>query len=177
MFLAVRVPLRLAALTTLLAAASPAPFADAANHPPSSAQIRSAVQRAKRSGALWATVNICNTRRYPDRIGIRGQMPSLGFAAALSMDIQVDYLPSGDERFTPVPGASRMIGLQSTSGLRQEGANWSFTSHTGTLSGTITFEWALDGKVLGQVTRATTAGHPDAEFASPPHFSAAHCTI
>jgi len=177
MFLAVRVHLCIAALATVLAAASPATFAQATNQPPTSAQIRLAVERAGRSGALWATVNICNTRRYPDRLGIRGQMPSLGFAASLSMDIQVDYLPSAGNRFKPIPGARQRIELRSTSGLRQEGANWSFPSHTGILSGTITFEWSLAGRVLAHVTRPTTTGHPDADFGSPPHFSAAQCTI
>jgi hypothetical protein len=178
MFLAVPVPLRIAALATLLAAASLAPSAEATDRPPTSAQVRLAVQRAERSGALWATVNICNTRRDPDRIGIRGQMPSLGFPASLSMDIQVDYLSQANHRFKLVPGASRAIGFRATTGLHQEGANWRFTPNTGTLSATITFTWSsLAGKVLARATHAATAGHPDADFGDPPHFSAAQCTI
>jgi hypothetical protein len=177
MFLAVRTLVRIAVLATFLVVVSTAPFANAASRPPSSGQIRSAIRRAERSGALWATVNICSTRRYPGRLGIRGQMPSLGFAASMSMSIQVQYLNQANHRFRPVPGASRTIGFIATTGLHQEGANWRFTPHTGTLGATITFTWSLARKVLARATRPVTAGHPDADFGDPPHFSAAQCTI
>jgi hypothetical protein len=177
MFLAVRIPVRIAALAILLMTTSTAPVADAASRPPTSGQIRLAIRRAERSSALWATVNICNTRSYPGRLGIRGQMPSLGFTASMSMDIQVEYLNQASRRFRPVPGANRAIGFSATTGLRQEGASWRFKPHTGTLSATITFTWALAGQVLARSTRAVAAGHPDADFGDPPHFSATHCTI
>jgi hypothetical protein len=177
MFLAVRILVRIAALATLLIAASTAPYAVAASRPPTSGQIRLAVQRAERSGALWATVNICNTRHYPGRLGIRGQMPSLGFPASMSMDIQVEYLNQSSHRFKPVPGASRTIAFTATTGLHQEGANWRFKPHTGTLSAAITFTWSLTKKLLARPTHAVTAGHPDADFGDPPHFSVAQCKI
>jgi hypothetical protein len=177
MFLAVRTLVRIAALATCLVVVSTAPPADAAGRPPTPGQIRLAIRRAERPGALWATVNICNTRRYPGRLGIRGQMPSLGFAASMSMSIQVDYLNQANHRFRPVPGASRAIGFRATTGLHQEGANWRFRPHTGTLSATITFTWSLAGTVLARATRAVTSGHPDADFGDPSHFSAAQCKI
>ena len=120
MFLAVRTLVRIAALATFLVVVSTAPLADAAGRPPTSGQIRLAIRRAEQPGALWATVNICNSHRYPGRLGIRGQMPSLGFAASMSMNIQVDYLNQANHRFRPVPGASRAIGFRATTGLHQE---------------------------------------------------------
>jgi hypothetical protein len=184
MFLAVRILVRIAALATLLVVistalvvVSTAPPASAASRPPTSGQIRLAIRHAERPGVLWATVNICNTRRYPGRLGIRGQMPSLGFPASMSMNIQVDYLSQANRRFKPIPGASRAIRFTATTGLHQEGANWRFTPHTGTLSATITFTWSLGRKVLARTARAVTAGHPDADFGDPPHFSAAQCKI
>jgi hypothetical protein len=177
MFLAVRILVRMAAFTTLLMAAATVPVATAASRPPTAGEIRLAIRHAEQSSALWATVNICNTRRYPGRLGIRGQMPSLGFAASLSMDIQVEYLNAANRRFRPVPGANRAIGFTATTGLNQEGANWRFTPHTGTLSATITFTWTLARKVLARATRAATAGHPDADFGDPAHFSAAQCKM
>jgi hypothetical protein len=180
MFLAVRIPVRMAALATLLVVASTfstAPPAGAASRPPTSGQIRLAIRHAERPGVLWATVNSCNTRRYPGRLGIRGQMPSLGFSASMSMNIQVEYLSQANHRFRPVPGASRAIGFTATTGLHQQGANWRFSAHTGTLSATITFTWALGRKVLARTTRTVTSGHPDADFGDPPHFSAAQCKI
>ena len=44
----------------------------AAATPPSAAQIGRAVRNAERSRALWATVNICDTAKYPHVIGVRG---------------------------------------------------------------------------------------------------------
>src|SRR6516165_1209759 len=59
--------------------------------PPTAAQMRAAVQRAERSKYLWATVNICNTKRHPHAIGVRGQMPALGFPALLQMTVHLKY--------------------------------------------------------------------------------------
>src|SRR6516225_9959914 len=52
---------------------------------PTRAQIRAAIHRALHSRVLWATVNICDTMHHQNVIGIRGQMPSLSFAAGLRM--------------------------------------------------------------------------------------------
>ena len=52
-----------------------------------------------------------------------------------------------------------------------------FNAHTGLLNATITFSWTRDGKVVGQTRRRTTAGHPNADYGSPPRYSAAQCTI
>ena len=73
-------------VASLLATAVPAA---ASKRPtgPTHSQISAAVARVKRSRNLWATVNICNTKRHPDVVGIRGQMPALGFSSALSMQV------------------------------------------------------------------------------------------
>src|SRR4051794_20802784 len=54
-----RMTLRLSALALAALALTPA-----------AAPARTADQRA-----LWATVNVCDTLRYPNQIGIRGSMP------------------------------------------------------------------------------------------------------
>ena len=173
-----RTPLRIVALAILLSVAIPATFAGARTRPPNAGQIRAAVRRAQHSRALWATINICNTRRFPNLLGIRGEMPSLGFAAMVSMNIQVDFKASSSRRFQPIAGAARLVGLgRATTGLHQGGASFQFKPHAGTLSGTITFEWKLGRKLLGRATRHTTVGHPQADFGDPGHFSAAQCVI
>ena len=143
-------------------------------------QIATAIARAERSSSLWATVNICSSRRDPDSLGIRGQMPTLGFRASLSMVIQVDYWSISKKRFVPIQSATATttlaLGEQST-GLQQDGAIFPFKAHTGLLNATITFTWRRAGKLLGETKRRTTAGHPDADYGSPPHFTAAQCTI
>lgn len=145
---------------------------------PTNAQIQAAVVRAKQSDTLWATVNICDTRRYPDTLGVRGQMPSLGFSSSMSIDIQVSYYSTTKHRFVPVPHEMLKISLgQHATGLEQGGWNFPFAAHAGLLNATLTFVWTRGGRALGQTQRQTTAGHPGADFGSPPHFSAKQCRM
>jgi hypothetical protein len=172
--------MRAALATTVLAAAVLVTLAAAAAAAVGPRRIAAAVSKAERSPSLWATVNICSSRRDPDSLGIRGQMPTLGFPASLSMVIQVDYWSTATKRFVPIHSAAATttlsLGEQST-GLQQDGAIFPFKAHTGLLNATITFTWRRAGKLLGETERRTTAGHPDADYGSPPHFSAAQCTI
>lgn len=176
--------MRAGAMVTLLAGAlvvaPPFALASASRHGPNATRIAAAVRRAERSPNLWATVNICNSSGHRNTIGIRGQMPALGFAATLTMAFQLDYWSSSAARFLPIqsPKARRtkQFGVV-VSRLEQAGAQFSFGPHAGRLSGTVTFTWARGGRVIGQTTRATTAGHPSAAYGSPPHYSAAQCTL
>jgi hypothetical protein len=168
--------------TVMLAATSviagPTSTATAVIKHPSAAQIRKAVRSAEHSKALWATVNICDTKKFPDTLGVRGQMPALGFSSSLSIDIQVDFFDKTQKRFLPVPSAKMKIPLgRVASGLQQGGATFTFQPHTGLLSATVEFRWMRAGKVLAHTTRRTTGGHLSADFGSPPHFSAPQCTI
>jgi hypothetical protein len=175
---------RVALATTVLVlavAATPAPTsAKSVSRGPSRAQIHQAVRAAERSSSLWATINICNSRRYPNTLGVRGQMPTLGFSASLSMLIQVDYYSPQIKRFVAIKSSNAISKLSlgsASSGLQQDGAVFPFAAHTGLLNATIVFTWKRGGKVLGQTKRRTSAGHRDADYGSPPHFSAAHCQI
>lgn len=172
----------IAGLTAAALAAAPA-AAQAANPPPgpTAAQIKAALAAARRSTQLWATVNICNTKHYPGVIGIRAQMPALGFASRLSMTIQVDYWDAAAKRFlaVPDPGARSTVRFGVvTNGWEQGGRSLDFgRGHKLALRGTVTFAWTRAGKVLGRVTRTTAAGHKDADLGDPVHYSAASCTI
>jgi hypothetical protein len=144
------------------------------------AQIAQAIRAAERSHSLWATINICSSRRHPDELGVRGQMPTLGFSASLSMVIQVDYWSTAAGSFVPIksPAATTTLKLGPQSkGLQQDGAVFPFKPQTGLLNATITFSWTQAGKVIGQTKRRTTAGHPTADYGSPPRYSAAQCLI
>jgi hypothetical protein len=176
--------MRLALVTTVLAgaaiAAAPPALASSGGQTPSHAEITTAVRQAERSPSLWATINICNSRRYRDILGVRGQLPALGFPSELSMDIQVNYWSTADKRFVAINSSkavSRVSLGSASTGAQQGGGVFSFPPHSGLLNATIKFAWTLDGKVIGQTQRATSAGHPGADFGSPPHFSAASCKI
>jgi hypothetical protein len=174
------------ALTVLASAALLGPAAAAAATSttpaptPSPARIAKAVARAEASSGLWATINICNSRRDPDSLGVRGQMPALGFAATLAMTFQVDYFDTLTQAFVPITGSTAVnhVSLGTVSaGLSQGGAVFPFNPGAGELDATVTFTWTVAGKVVGTVTRTTSGGHPTAKFASPPHYSEASCTI
>ncbi|HEY3725926.1 MAG TPA: hypothetical protein VGL51_02055 [Solirubrobacteraceae bacterium] len=174
--------MRGALATTVLAlgvvAVVPVVPAQAARHNPTRAQIARAVNRAKRSASLWATVNICDTKRHPNTLGIRAQMPALGFPSWLSFQIQLNYYSASKHRFVPISKGSMLIRLgRSSHGLQQAGASFSFTPHTGLLNANVNFIWRRSGRLLGQTRRRTTAGHPNADFGNPPHFSAKQCRI
>lgn len=143
-------------------------------------QIARAVREAEQSGSLWATVNICSSPRYRNDIGVRGQMPSLGFSSSLFMVIQVNYWSQKQRRFLPIQSnlATTRLSLGSSqNGLEQDGAVFPFRAHTGLLNATFTFIWTRGGTLIGQTVRTTTAGHADADHGSPPHYSAAQCRI
>jgi hypothetical protein len=163
------------------AAGAPAPSAAVtrATVNPSPARIRAAVTKAERSHSLWATVNICNSRSDRNALGIRGQMPALGFPAWLSMEVKLFYYVRSQKRFAPVPTrGTKLVRLgRTSSGLQQSGALFQFSPHQPTLKATVTFIWRRSGQLLGRTTRSTTGGHRNADFASPPHYSAATCTI
>jgi hypothetical protein len=147
---------------------------------PTPAQIASAVRRAKRSRNLWATVNICDTTAHPNALGIRGQMPALGFPTRMSMLVQVDYYVMADGRFEPDTSVPRVrVPLSKTAqanGLWQGGVEFSFTPPA-VLSGTVTFQWKLGRKVIGHVTKLTAHGRKGVKHSDPPGYSTATCTI
>jgi hypothetical protein len=174
----VRAITRAVAAATLLVLLTAIQAVPALARTPSTAQIRNAVRRAEQSRNLWATVNICNSKRYPDYIGIRGQMPALGFAAWLSMDVRLYYYSSTKKTFLPVTDGSQLVRLgRLSSGLQQSGARFQFGPKVPMMEAKVTFIWRRSGRLLGQVTRTTTGGHPNADFSSPPRYSAARCTI
>jgi hypothetical protein len=172
--------MRAALVTTVLAAALFPAAVSASAGTVGPAQIARAVRTAENSRSLWATVNICSSRKYPHALGVRGQMPTLGFSASLAMVIQVDYWSTTSKRFVPIQGklaTSRQSLGTASNGLQQGGAIFPFAAHTGLLRATITFSWSRGGRLIGQTVRRTTAGHHDADHGSPPHYSAAQCRI
>ena len=79
--------------------------------------------RVERSRNLWATVNICNTKNHPYVVGIRGQMPALGFNSLLMMEIELRYWSDTEKRYKPLADSKETISLGTErSGVHQSGA-------------------------------------------------------
>lgn len=144
---------------------------------PSGQQIRHAVHQAQGSREVWATVNICNTRRHPHTLGIRGQLPALGFPAQLYMSIQVNYWVKEKRKFVPDSHAKHSLSLGTeTSGRHQAGFTWRFAPPA-ILSGTITFEWKLGRTIIGRTMRRAVRGIKNVDNSDPKGYSAATCRI
>jgi len=129
--------------------------------------------------AVWATVNVCDTAKRPDTIGIRAAMPGVPRGAALFMRFQVQYKAGGgwqqvkgtDSRWRPV---GRGHGTPVESG-------WSFSfaqpAAPVTLRGDVRFQWRRQGTVLASAEAFTEAGHRSSAGADPAGYSAATCTL
>jgi len=151
---------------------------------PTAAQIRKAIAGAERSKMLWATVNVCQTKgknaAAGGSIGIRGQMPTLGFASTLSMTIQLNRYSAKSKSFVALSYVTAKTTVSPgtfATDLHQDGAVFPFGGPAGLLNATVTFSWTCAGKLLGSTTQQTTAGHRDAAGGHPAHYSAAQCQL
>ena len=127
---------------------------------------------------LWATVNVCQTKgkqaAQGGSIGVRGQMPTLGFASTLSMTIQLNRYSAKSKSFVALPYATAKTTVSPgafATDLHQDGAVFPFSGPAGLLNATVTFSWTRAGKLLGSTTQQTTAGHRDAAGGRPAHYS------
>jgi hypothetical protein len=169
-----------ATVALVLAPVLAGPLASAAtapSHAPTPKQIRAAVARATRSPDLWTTINICNTKRHTDQIGVRGQMPALGFTSRLYMDVLIEYWSETDKRFNPTNARKQIPIGRAAHAVHQSGAIFQFAPAAGILRGVVTFEWRLAGKVIGRVVRKTGHGYSHVDFGDPPGYSAGICAI
>jgi hypothetical protein len=141
-------------------------------------------QTVSQSKDLWATVNICDSARSPDTIGIRASMPGSGRKGErMFMRFRVQYFATADQlwhnflaagtdsEFVPVGAAKYKA--------RQSGWTFPFTLEPGQshqLRGVVNFEWRKGTKVVRKAVKKTAAGHRTA-LAEPKGYSAATCVI
>ena len=143
---------------------------------PSASQLH-ALKRAEKSPGLWSTINICNTANHPDTVGIRAQMPALGFATSLQMIIKLGYYSTGSANFKPVPDSTVTLNLGAASqGFHQDGVTFT-VKPPATLDASVTFVWRSGSTVVGQTTRTTQPGRKGVQQADPPGYSAQVCRI
>lgn len=132
-----------------------------------------------RDNSLWATVNICDTAKQPDRIGIRAAMPGTPKGARLYMRFRVQYR-SGDVWKDVQDADSGWVNVGTGRGSTVE-YGWSFTFAKGTkstlLRGVVRFRWRRGDTLPKQSELATEAGHRSSAGADPPGYSAATCAL
>ena len=151
---------------------------------PAASSGATAVPRSLRlSHDLWATIDVCDTPRQPNWIGIRGSMPGDGNAHhRMFMRFGLQYLDPAFKRWTNLPkAASEFIWLGPAAATAQRGRSFQLMpragEHVTPIRGVVTFQWRRGGTVLFELSRATTAGHKGLTGAEPPNFSVATCQI
>ena len=151
-------PLRLAlagGLAALIALGSSAAVAGAATGP-----------TVDQSPLLWATINICDTEKHPDTIGIRASMPGSGKKAEkMYMRFQVQYFRTSSQTWAPTD-ATVDSGFQAVGSalFRRRESGWNFsitpppTGQTYRLRGVVSFEWRVGKKVVRKAAQAHPLG-------------------
>ena len=131
---------------------------------------------------LWATVNICDTPKYPDKMGVRGRMPGNGKRQRMYMRFYAQYRTEGTWRTLEPRGRSPRYYAGSALFRYQElGYTFDVEVPDGdqvVLRGIVKFEWRdrSGNRVLKRARRETTSGHRSVG-ADPRNVSAARCTI
>jgi hypothetical protein len=140
--------------------------------------------QSPRDELLWATVNICDSSKSPQRLGVRASMPGTGrrrerlymrFRAQWFSPVQDRWVnfqsPAMNPDFVSV-GSSRFR-------ARQSGWTFEFRLDPGQqfrLRGVVTFEWRRGTRVVRREVRRTRAGHRTS-LAEPRGFSASTCML
>ena len=164
-----------ALLTIGLIGIAPA-FAAKAPPAPSKREIAKAIKAATHSSDLWATINFCNPKNDRKSVGVRAQMPALGFASRLEMTFQLEYWSNNAYLPAPHTRATYTIAKGAVTGLYQFGVQYSYGTPI-TVIGRVTFTWIRDHKVLGSKTVSTTGHHPSVKDSDPAHYSVSTCSL
>ena len=152
------------------------------------AALSGTAQGAPRPPTLWATVNICDTLRHPDQMGVRASMPGNGKRQRMWMRFHAQFFDSSTNTWSDVKtgGVSPWI-LAGSALFRTRQAGYTFTfkapaaGSSFTLRGAVDFQWR--GKRHGHtivVRRAqanTKGGVKSTDGADPPGYSSGLCTI
>jgi hypothetical protein len=128
----------------------------------------------------WATVNVCDTAKQPDAIGIRASMAGTPRGARLMMRFRVQYRDGAGDWIDVEDADSgwRTVGIARGASVE---SGWSFTfarpAKAVVLRGVVRFRWRRGNTLPRQAEVATEAGHRSSAGADPAGYSAATCTL
>ena len=136
----------------------------------------------------WATVNICDTPRHPNALGVRASMPGNGTGQRMYMRFRAQYLDARQGRFIDLGGNLRSPWvLAGSAHFRRREAGYTFRlnpppeGRAYILRARVEFQWRKRrGRRLVVVRRAraiTESGHVAGAGADPPRFSSATCEL
>ncbi len=131
---------------------------------------------------LWSTVNICDTPKHPNKMGVRARMPGNGRAGRMFMRFTAQF--RDDDGWGPVAGKARSDWIPAgRSILRHQERGFTFPFGTPPagrsylMRGLVEFQWRnRKGRVVARARRVTEGGHKT-RAADPRGFSAGRCRI
>jgi hypothetical protein len=147
---------------------------------PATADAQRTVDKSRH---LWATVNICDTEKSPDTVGLRASMPGSGRKKErMFMRFRVQY-KTADGAWRNFSSPATNSGWQPVGSARykarQSGWTFPFEPDAGQrfeIRGVVNFRWRRGSKVVRRATKSTTPGH-NVSVADPEGYSAATCEI
>jgi hypothetical protein len=128
----------------------------------------------------WATVNVCDTAKQPDTIGIRASMPGTPKGVRLSMRFRVQYKVDATTWADVADADSGWRAIGTSKGIPAE-SGWSFSftkpSTAVTLRGVVRFRWRKGDALPRTDEVATEGGHRSAAGSDPVGYSAGSCSL
>jgi hypothetical protein len=139
---------------------------------------------ARAASHLWATVNVCDTDKAPDTIGIRARMPGDGTRRRMWMRFRTQFYSQQDYAWKYVTSGGRSPWVEVGSAIfafKETGYEFGFDAPTAgstfLLRGVVEFQWRSKGGKVVRRTRKFTEGGHRTQGADPRGFSAARCRI
>jgi hypothetical protein len=141
---------------------------------------------------LWATVNICDTLRYPNQMGVRASMPGDGTGKRMWIRFRAQFFNAAKNQWFNVKGngdSGWVLAGSARYQSREAGWTFSFTppaaGSTFTLRGVVSFQWRVRRRMNGRVktvvvrraTENTKGGYKSTVGADPPGYSSGLCEI
>jgi hypothetical protein len=136
-----------------------------------------------RSRHLWATINICDTPKRPNIVGLRASMPGSGRRRErMFMRFRVQFRgPDGGWREFTSEGTNSGFQPVGSARFKARQSGWTFpfepvAGQRFELRGVVNYQWRRGKRVVRRATKSTTPGH-NVAFADPEGYSAATCEI
>jgi hypothetical protein len=138
----------------------------------------------KLSKDLWATVNVCDTLKHDNMMGVRASMPGDGDHTRMYMRFTAQYYDRTKQLWTEVKGSGVSRWIYAGLGIyarREGGYTFAFdqpkTGDTFTLRGAVDYKWTNGGQTVRTAHLLTRRGHPYTNGADPKSYSAGICEI
>ena len=138
-----------------------------------------AAARPAQTDRLWATVNVCDTAKHPNEVGIRASMPGTPRGTSRRMRFRVQWRDGSRWRYVGRADSGWRKLTRARGRAIESGWGFEFEppAKAITFRGVVTFRWVRNGRVVARATEITERGHRSTAGADPSTYSAATCLM